>query len=186
MTETIYGPLSALIGHWQGDKGLDISPLPVGQEVNPYFESISFEPIGLTTNAESQILAGLYYRQLVSRKSDSKVFHDQTGYWMWEEKTRNIFHTFVIPRGVCVLAGGQFQKSEQEASATRLQLSAKAGDADWGIIQSPFMHSTAQTLSYEITLTVRGEFLSYSQSTVLKIYDKTFTHTDDNTLRLQK
>ena len=65
-----YGPLAALAGVWTGDKGIDISPEPDGQEDNPYYETISFEPIGTFNNAERQELAALRYHQLVSRKSN--------------------------------------------------------------------------------------------------------------------
>ncbi len=67
-----YGPLAQLIGKWQGDKGLDIAPEPDDEERNAYFETITFEAIGTTTNAESQRLAGLYYHQLVTRSRDKK------------------------------------------------------------------------------------------------------------------
>ena len=36
MRETVdYGPLSVLIGTWQGDKGIDIAPKPEEDENNP-------------------------------------------------------------------------------------------------------------------------------------------------------
>jgi hypothetical protein len=79
-----YGPLAALVGTWGGDKGLDISPEPDGQEENPYYETIVFEAIGDLTNAEEQKIAMLRYLQIVRRKSNDEVFHDQTGYWMWD------------------------------------------------------------------------------------------------------
>ncbi|MEN9451620.1 MAG: hypothetical protein RLZZ369_679, partial [Pseudomonadota bacterium] len=65
--EMDYGPLSALIGTWQGDKGLDVAPEPDGKEESPYFETITFTPIGDVTNAEQQVLVGLRYHQTVSR-----------------------------------------------------------------------------------------------------------------------
>ena len=52
-----YGPLAALIGTWQGDKGMDVSPEPDGIEENPYYETIVFEAAGDVTNAEAQTLA---------------------------------------------------------------------------------------------------------------------------------
>ncbi len=74
-----YGPLEFLIGTWEGDKGMDISPEPEGSEASPYYEALSFRPIGDVENAESQVLAILRYQQIVRRKSNDEVFHDQTG-----------------------------------------------------------------------------------------------------------
>ena len=82
-----YGPLKELIGVWKGDKGLDVAPEPDGIENNPYFETITYTAIGDVTNVESQVLSAVHYRQIVQRKSNKKVFHDETGYWMWDPKT---------------------------------------------------------------------------------------------------
>ena len=37
-----------------------------------------------------QVLVGLRYQRVVSRKSNNKVFHDQCGYWMWDKATGTI------------------------------------------------------------------------------------------------
>jgi len=111
-TEADYGPLTGLIGTWQGDKGLDIAPGPEGTENNPYYETIEYSACGNITNAETQVLAALYYRQIVKRKSNDGVFHDQTGYWMWDVARQLIMHSLSIPRGVCVLAGGRYSGSK--------------------------------------------------------------------------
>ena len=47
----------------------------------------------------------LHYRKIVSRKSDDGVFHDETGYWMWDAKTNVLMHSLNIPRAVSLLAG---------------------------------------------------------------------------------
>ena len=73
-----FGPLTALIGVWKGDKGVDIAPEPDGEETNPFFETITFLEVGGVTNAESQNLSALHYHQIVSRKSDGAVFHNET------------------------------------------------------------------------------------------------------------
>lgn len=69
-----YGPLREFIGIWKGDNGLDVSPEPNGAENNPYYETIIFAPIGDVTNAESQVLAVVHYRQIVQRKSNDNIF----------------------------------------------------------------------------------------------------------------
>ena len=174
-----YGPLACLAGNWEGDKGTDTSPEPDGQSATPYFETIMFEAIGDVTNAKTQTLAVLRYHQVVSRKEDKEVFHNETGYWMWDSKTDVISHSVTIPRGVCILAGG---KSSAKGSATSLDVKAAVGDKDWGIIQSPFMQENASTNEFRHNITVDGDELNYSETMVLGIYGKTFDHTDSNTL----
>ncbi|HFE38405.1 MAG TPA: DUF1794 domain-containing protein [Gammaproteobacteria bacterium] len=177
-----YGPLAVLVGNWEGGKGMDTSPEPDGQEQTPYFETILFEAIGDVSNAESQTLAVLRYHQIVRRQSNNEVFHNETGYWMWDAKTDVVMQSLTIPRGVCVLAGG---KSRAQNDATVLAVSAAIDDSDWGIIQSPFMQEKARTTAFTHEITVRGDELSYSETTVLDIYGKTFDHTDSNVLKLK-
>ena len=142
MTKQIdYGPLAGLIGTWEGSKGMDISPEPDGIEENPYYETITFQDIGDVTNAESQVLSILHYRQIVRRKSNNEIFHDETGYWMWDAGPKIIMHSLVIPRAVAVLAGGLYQGDIDQKKGTVLEVSAKLGDPDWGILQSPFFWS---------------------------------------------
>jgi len=87
LNELDYGPLTALLGIWTGDEGIDIAPEPDGEENNPYYETITYSAAGDVTNAEQQVLTVIHYRQVVQRKSNGKIFHDQTGYWMWEAET---------------------------------------------------------------------------------------------------
>lgn len=60
-----YGPLQGLIGTWKGDKGVDVAPAPEGSEKNLYYETIRFSEVGALTNAESQVLSVVHYRQIV-------------------------------------------------------------------------------------------------------------------------
>lgn len=183
MSEEIdYGPLQGLIGTWEGDKGMDISPEPDGTEENPYYETIVFEAVGDVTNAESQILVALRYHQVVTRKSNDKVFHNETGYWMWDAATGTVMHSLVIPRAVALVAGGVWNGSTEAGQPVTLEVAAKDGDKDWGIAQSPFMRDNARTTAFRHSITVDGDRLVYSETTMLEIYGKTFEHTDDNTL----
>ena len=176
-----YGPLACLVGTWKGDKGMDVSPEVVGKEENPYYETILFEAIGNMTNAGTQVLAVLRYHQVVSRKADQKVFHNETGYWMWDAESGVVMHSLTIPRAVCVLAGG---KAVDKAGSGPVVLEVKAslGDKDWEIIQSPFMREKARTTGFTHKITVEGGRLSYSETTMLEIYGRSFEHTDQNTL----
>ena len=63
-----------------------------------------------------------------------------------------------------------------------LEVSARLGDADWGILQSPFMRDHARTIEFQHRLTVDRDALSYAETTVVEIYGKTFEHTDENEL----
>lgn len=178
-----YGPLAGLVGVWKGDSGLDIAPEPDDDERNPYYETITFEAAGDVTNAEEQVLAIVRYHQSVSRKSNDEVFHDQIGYWLWDASTGTVVQTLTIPRAVTLLAGGI---PEQDGDSVVLSVKAVAGDADFGILQAPFMLSKAQTTAYRHTLTLSGDSLSYNQVTVLEIYGKhDYQHTDENTLTRQ-
>ncbi len=177
-----YGPLAALVGTWQGDQGTDIAPEPEGQSDNPYSETITFEAIGNAKNAGSQTLAVVRYLQRVSRKSDGAVFHDQTGYWIWDDESKTLIHSFTIPRGVAVLAGGTFDTQQLLADAIKLNVKASKGHKDWGIVQSPFMQQKARTVSFDMQVTVNKSELSYEQTIMLEIYGKEFEHTDCNTL----
>jgi hypothetical protein len=166
-----YGPLEALAGTWEGDKGLDRAPEPDGTEENPYFETLLFEKIGDVTNAEKQTLAVLRYHQVVSRKSDQKVFHNESGYLSWDAQSKTVTLNLAIPRGVTLVAPGT-------STPNGFTVEAKADT----IAQSPFMRDNASTLGFTRKLAVNGDTLSYSQTTLLSIYGKQFEHTDENEL----
>lgn len=174
----------ALIGTWTGDKGMDVAPEPGGSEENPYFETIVCEAIGDVTHAEKQTLAVVRYLQRVSRKSNGEVFLDETGYWMWDGATHTVMHSLVIPRAVAVLAGGRY-RSDSTKGPVVLDVAAKMGDADWGILQSPFMGRMAKTLEFRHHVEVDGDKMRYDETTVLDIYGEKFDHTDKNELTRQ-
>jgi hypothetical protein len=98
----------------EGVKGPDISPLPDGTETNSYREVIVYTAAGRLENAESQELVALRYHQEVIRISNDKKIHDQTGYWICNAATDLIMHTFTIPRGVAVLAGGKCSSRKED------------------------------------------------------------------------
>jgi hypothetical protein len=186
IAEINYGPLKELIGVWKGDKGMDIAPEPDGTEENPYYETITFTEGGDLTNGEEQVLSVLHYRRIVSRKSDDGVFHDETGYWMWDDNAKVIMHSLNIPRAVSLLAGANFDEKNHEPGKVAIEVSASITNEDWGIIQSPFMKEKALTKSYHQLLTVDNGKMSYEETTMLEIYGREFEHTDKNELVLQK
>ncbi len=171
-----YGPFTHFIGTWKGDKGVDIAPEPDGEEDNPYYETIIFTESGTVTNAEKQTLSVLHYHQIVKRKSDDKVFHNQTGYWTWDFSSNNIIHSLTIPRGVCVL-------TERQLSGNTIEVSASTKDGN--IIQPSFRVSNAKTTEFRQEINIDNGKMRYSQTIMLEIYGKTFKHNDENELSLQ-
>lgn len=181
-TEIDYGPLKALVGSWQGAKGIDVAPEPDGVENNPYYETLTFSEIGDLTNAERQHLSMLFYRQIVRRTSNDEVFHDQTGYWIWDAEAKTVMHSFTIPRGVCVIAGGVYDGERDENGRVVLTLSAALDDPKWKIIESPFMQENASSKAFSQKIVVGNGTLAYTQTTLLDIYGREFEHTDGNEL----
>ncbi|MBD77596.1 MAG: hypothetical protein CL840_01480 [Crocinitomicaceae bacterium] len=177
-----YGPLVDLIGTWEGDKGKDVAPEPDGEEVNPYYETIVFKDGGSVTNGEEQDLALVHYEQLVQRKGDNKVIHHEIGYWMYDPTTQVIMHSLAIPRGLCLLAGGNFSNEKDENGNWVLDVSASVDDPKWGIVQSPFLTQKARTLSFKHKILLTNNKLSYAETTVVDIYGRVFEHTDANEL----
>lgn len=178
-----YGPIACLVGKWEGQKGMDIAPDPNeadGIERNPYYETIVFEAIGDAENAETEVLAVVRYHQVVSRKSNDEVFHDQVGYWIYKKSESLVMHSLSIPRAVSLLAGGS---AAVNGSETTLTVKAALGDPDWGVIQSPFMRDNASTKAFEMTMIVDGDKMNYRESTILEIYgNKSFDHKDKSEL----
>jgi hypothetical protein len=178
-------PFVGLIGVWKGDKGVDIAPKPGEDENNEYYETLTFEAIHMDIeNAESQALVAVRYHQVVREKSNNKVSHDETGYWIWDKMENTIMLTFSIPRGVCVLATGGFV-SDNSAKEIVFNASTKIDTVNSGILQSSFMLKNAKTTKFKREIRISGDELYYSQQTSIEIYDKAFDHTDENILRKQ-
>ena len=184
MSELDYGPLQALIGTWQGDKGRDLSPEPGGIEDNAYTETITYSEAGEVDNAETQELVALHYQLAVHRIRDDKAIHHQTGYWIWDAEAQLVMHGFTIPRAVAVIAGGSYTGETDAEGAVVLELSAGLDHPDWQIIQSPFMRDNALTTGFQQRLTIGSERLSYRQITLVDIYGReSFEHSDENILQ---
>ncbi len=69
-----------------------------------------------------------------------------------------------------------------QSTTTVLKVAAAIDDADWAIVQSPFMREKATTVSFSHELAIKDDELSYSETTVVDIYGTRFDHTDTNTL----
>ncbi len=124
------GPLAALQGVWEG-----VSRAPMFRpdddrteiERNAFRERLEFEPTGLVENHE-QSLYGLRYFRVAWRLGAEDPFHEQVGYWLWDAEAKQVMLSFVVPRGICVLAGGP---AEPDAKSFRLE--AEEGSDVFGI-----------------------------------------------------
>ena len=176
-----YGPLYQLIGKWIGDKGLDIAPdAACNPDKSAYTDEITFTPSGPAENAEEQQLVSVRYRHVVRKKSTRNIFHEQVGHWIYEAETGLVMHSLSIPRGVCILAGGDITTNENE---TCFKVSASTENNDFGIVQSPFMKNKARTNSFTMNMTVNQNTLSYQETMLLSIYGKQFEHVDKSSLQ---
>ena len=176
-----YGPLTQLIGRWIGDKGLDNAPdANADPDKTAYTDELIFTIAGPAENGEEQNLVAVKYHHVVRKKENGKIFHDQIGHWIYEPSTKSIMHSLTIPRGVCVLAGGNVT---EDNNGTTFKVSASCESDTFGIIQSPFMKEKAKTKKFEMTLSVNEDVLSYEETMSLFIYGKDFEHTDRSQLK---
>ena len=81
---------------------------------------------------------------------------------------------------VAVLAGGTLQQTGEE---TLFEVEAPAGSDSFGIVQSPFMLEKARTTAFKMRLSIRGDEMTYEETTSLDIYGRQFEHTDGCTLQ---
>ena len=92
--------------------------------------------------------------------------------------------TFTIPRGVAVVVGGTLAPTADPAQELVFVVAADASSPQFGIVQAPFMFKQAKTTAFTHILTVKGDEMRYSESTMLDIYGKeSYDHKDVNTLR---
>lgn len=175
------GPLAPLVGIWEGDKGDDVAPSDDrGTERNLYRERIVFEQVGPVQNHE-QSLHVLRYSTRAFRLGEETSFHEELGYWSWEEKCQEVLRCFLIPRGIALIAGGKAARDDREFT-----MRAENGSCTFGVCVNPFLDREFKILSYEVTITVHSEdSFSYKQNTVLQIsgQKEPFHHIDQNTLR---
>lgn len=176
-----YGPLFHLIGTWEGIKGDDIAPGDDrGTENNKYKERLVLTPIGMVNNHE-QTLFALRYSTMAWRIGEDNSFHEEVGYWLWDSKASQIMKSFIVPRGITVLAGGTANKNDKTFS-----MAADLGSPTYGICSNQFLDVEFKTVRFELKITIIDEkTFSYESDTQLKMKgrDQIFHHTDKNTLK---
>lgn len=177
---TLWGPLANLIGTWEGSKGDDTAPGDDrGTEKNSFKESFTFTAFGPANNHE-QTLYGLSYVRTAWRLGEDLPFHEQLGYLLWDAKTQDLMHSFMIPRGMTVLAGGK-----ATGDAKNFELTANLGSPTFGICSNPFLDREFKTIKYIAKLTIENEStFRYEEDTQIQIRGKEqiFHHIDKNTL----
>jgi len=78
-----------------------------------------------------------------------------------------------------LLAGGEITQNGDEYI---FNVKATTGSETFGVVQSPFMLDKATTKAFQMSLCVKGDQLSYEETTSLHIYGKDFEHTDRSSL----
>ena len=173
------GPLRAMAGVWQGQRGLDVKPKADGPKKQAFVERIELQPIDPQTNGP-QLLYGLRYHTHITKPDQLKTYHEQVGYWLWEPATGEVIHTLTIPRGMVVMAHGKAR-----AEDTTFQVSATEVDPHFGVRSSPFLDHAFKTVEFRIKVQINDDGTwGYEEDTVLKIQGQAelFHHTDKNLL----
>jgi len=178
------GPLAALAGIWEGEKGDDVAPSDDrGTEQNKFRERLVLEPIAPVNNHE-QTLHGLRYATMAWRIGEPAPFHEETGYWLWDPKDRQVLRCFIVPRGIAVIAGGTV-----EPTARSFTLIADLSSDTYGICSNQFLDREFKTVRFEVTVTVHdADTFSYDEDTLIQIkgQEQLFHHRDKNTLKRVK
>lgn len=173
------GPLRAMAGVWTGARGLDVKPKADGPRKQAYVERIELQPIDPVTNGP-QLLYGLRYYIHVTKPEQTKTYHEQVGYWLWEPATGTVIQTLAIPRGMVAMASGRAAPDARE-----FELAAVKSSEHWGIASNPFLTHAFDTTEYRIKVTIHDDgSWTYDEDTIMTIrgQEAPFHHTDRNTL----
>ncbi len=173
------GPLSQLIGSWEGEKGQDITQTNANPVEKHYRESITFEPVGPIKNGKRD-LYGLRYTTQAWPDGDKQPFHTELGYWLWSPEDHQVVRCFTNQNGVTIHAGGSCDDKAQH-----LEMIASAESDEYGISSCPTLNNGCKTLSYKFELDMLNENqFSYLEETHLKsaAHEDVVIHTDKNAM----
>jgi hypothetical protein len=166
------GPLRAMAGVWEGQRGLDIKPKADGPRKQAYVERIELQPIDPVTNGP-QLFYGLRYVLIVNK---------QVGYWLWEPATNTVIQTLAIPRGQIAMASGTAAPDAKE-----FELVARREQDTYGICSNPFLEFGFKTTEYRIKVSINDDgSWGYEEDTVMLLRGKEsepFHHLDRNVLQ---
>ena len=177
------GPLTPLVGKWEGNVGVDLSYHNEDDVTGEtcYFEKAWFRPIPKQENGR-QSMEGLTYQMTAWRHGEEAMdpFHDEVGYLLWDKARGQIMRAVVFGRGIAILAGSSAQPRDKV-----LHFNAKPGEASYGILQNPYLLERAELKDFKSTFTVHDDgTLSYTSDLLLKLAatGSEMHHTDRNTL----
>ena len=176
---THLGPLAALAGTWESDKGVDTSRIHGKKTITHFRERIVFEPLGPVNNGP-QALYGLRYSTVCWRLQEDQPFHEELGYWLWDKDRKQVLRSFLVPRGVVINAGGT-----AEEGSTRFHLEAEAGSPTYGILSNRYLDDSYKTKRYSLDVETHqdGSFSYYEDTELwIPIDQDIFHHSDQNTL----
>ncbi len=181
------GPLTPLVGEWEGDVGVDLSYHNKDDETSEtgYFEKAWFRPIPLHENGDQQ-LEGVTYQMTAWRHGEEAMvpFHDEVGYIMYDKANRQVIRTFAVPRGLAILAGATADPYD-----TRIDFTCTPGDPCYGLVQNKHLLERAEAKSLDAVFSFNDDgTFSYTSDLVLKLKatGEEMHHTDRNTLHLVK
>jgi hypothetical protein len=181
------GPLTPLVGEWEGNVGIDLSYHNQDDETGqtPYFERAVFTPIPMTENGQ-QTLWGLSYSMTAWRHGEEAMdpFHDEIGFLLWDKANGQVIRNVVFGRGIAIMAGSDAQPRDRV-----LHFDAKPGDPSYGILQNRYLMQRAEIKDFSSTFTFNDDgTFSYTSDLLLKLAatGAEMHHTDQNTLHRVK
>lgn len=181
------GPLTPLVGAWEGNKGVDLSfhNKDKWTTKTTYFEKAWFKPIPVQENGQ-QVLWGLSYGMTAWRHGEEAMdpFHDEVGFLLWDKANGQVMRNVVFGRGIAILAG-----SSAEPHDKVLRFDARPGDPCYGVLQNKYLLERAELRNFTSTFTINDDgTFSYTSDLLLKLaaLGEEMHHTDENTLHLVK
>ena len=187
MNNSDYGPLAFLIGTWNSLDwtGMNRAPDPDRRVENTNFkQEMIFVPIGEINNHEQSLFGLRYSTKAWEKDGDDSPFHEEVGYWLWDPANKQVIKSFIVPRGVSVLAGGT-----TNANSTSFEVTASAGSETYGICSNHFLNAEFKSVWYELKIEQQdANSFSYDEDTHLKIKAQAeiFHHTEKNTMIRKK
>jgi hypothetical protein len=181
------GPLTPLVGEWEGNEGIDLSYHNKDDETTQtgYFERAWFKPIPIVENGK-QTMQGLNYVMTAWRHGEEAMdpFHDEAGYLLWDQAHGQVIRCFAVPRGLAILAGGDAGPRD-----TKLTFVAEPGSEGYGLCQNKYLLERARATSFESVFAFHddGTFSYVSDlGLTLAATGESMHHTDRNTLHRVK
>ena len=113
--------------------------------------------------------------------SDDKPFHEEVGYFIWDEANQQVLKSFIVPRGISVNAGGDANQDSAEFTLT-----ATLGSNTYGICSNKFLDEEFKTVRYDVKFErIDENTFKYDENTQIKIkgQNKTCDHTERNTMK---